>query len=154
MRFALNLRCGDPRIAWQSIQSGDTASGWIGAKNFIEARLDPTPEKVSRAIKDARAAYSEDPANLHHLVQTLSILKREDALLPLLMTAPIEDAAFVTDVTFRPAAREFWHDPRALAYAKRVGLLQYWRSSGNWPDFCDDTDLPYDCKKEAAKLAA
>ena len=153
-RFAIHLRYGDPRIAWQIIQSGQTASGWIGAKNFVEARLNPTPANVSRAIKDARAAYAEDYANLHHLVQTLSILNREDELLQILMSVPIRDAAFVTDVTFRPSAREFWHDPRALAYAKRVGLLQYWQTSGKWPDFCDDTDLSYNCKKEAAKLLA
>jgi tetratricopeptide (TPR) repeat protein len=153
-RFALHFRYGDPRIAWQSIQSGKTASGWIEAKNFLQARLDPTPENVSRAIKDARAAYAEDYSNLHHLVQVLSILNREDELLQLLMSVPVRDAAFVTDVTFRPAAREFWHDPRALGYAKRIGLLQYWQSSGNWPDFCGNSDLPYDCKKEAARLSA
>jgi hypothetical protein len=91
---------------------------------------------------------------LHHLVQTLSILNREGELIQLLLSVPIMDAAFVSDVTFRPAAREFWGDRRALAYAKRIGLLQYWQTSGKWPDFCDDTDLTYDCKKEAAKLAA
>ena len=152
-RFATHLRYGDPKIAWQIVQSGQTASGWIGAKNFVEARLDPTPTNVSRAIKDARAAYAENYANLHHVVQTLTIFNREDELLQILMSVPIRDAAFVTDVTFRPSAREFWHDSRALAYAKRVGLLKYWQTSGKWPDFCDDTDLPYDCKNEAAKLA-
>jgi tetratricopeptide (TPR) repeat protein len=151
-RFALHLRYGDPRIAWRSIQSGETAAGWIGAKNFLQARLDPTSANVSRAIKDARTFYAKDYSTLHHLVQVLSILNRDDGLLPLLMSVPLDHAAYVTDVTFRPAAREFWHDPRALAYAERVGLLQYWQASGKWPDFCDDTDLPYDCKKEAAKL--
>jgi hypothetical protein len=33
-------------------------------------------------------------------------------------------------------------------------LLDYWRASGKWPDFCFEPDLPYDCKAEAAKLAA
>lgn len=91
---------------------------------------------------------------MHHLVQVLSILNRDDELLPLLLGVPLDQAASVTDVAFRPAVREFWHDPRALTYAKRIGLLQYWQSSGKWPDFCADTDLSYDCKKEAAKLLA
>lgn len=60
-------------------------------------------------------------------------------------------ATFVTDATFRPAARELWRNPKPLHYAKRVGLLSYWQGSGNWPDFCYETDLPYDCKAEAAK---
>ena len=45
-------------------------------------------------------------------------------------------------------------EAQSLAYAQRVGLLQFWQSSGKWPDFCFDPDLPYDCKKEAAKLSA
>ena len=41
-----------------------------------------------------------------------------------------------------------------VAVAKRLGLLDYWQKTENWPDFCFDPDLRYDCKKEAAKLAA
>jgi len=37
--------------------------------------------------------------------------------------------------------------------AARVGLVDYWRTSGHWPDFCFEPGLPYDCKAEAAKLA-
>jgi hypothetical protein len=84
-------------------------------------------------------------------VQTLSIFDREDELLATLLRVPIVEAAYATDITLRPAARELWRHPRSFQYAKRVGLLQYWQSSGNWPDFCQETDLPYDCKKEAAK---
>jgi hypothetical protein len=32
-------------------------------------------------------------------------------------------------------------------------LLQYWQSSGHWPDFCSERGLPYDCKKEAGRLS-
>lgn len=31
---------------------------------------------------------------------------------------------------------------------------QDWLKSGEWPDFCFEPDLPYNCKAEAAKLAA
>ncbi len=40
-----------------------------------------------------------------------------------------------------------------MALAARIGLVDYWRSTGEWPDFCFDPRLPYDCKAEAAKLA-
>jgi hypothetical protein len=36
----------------------------------------------------------------------------------------------------------------------RAGLVAFWRKTGEWPDFCFEPGLPYDCKKEAAKLAA
>ena len=65
-----------------------------------------------------------------------------------------KELAFVTDVIFRPALKNFRHDRRFLEFARRAGLLDYWQKSGNWPDFCIDPDLPYDCKAEAAKLGA
>ncbi len=45
-------------------------------------------------------------------------------------------------------------DPRFIALAAKIGLVDYWRSTGNWPDFCTEPGLPYDCKAEAAKVAA
>ncbi|MEA3059277.1 MAG: hypothetical protein QOE50_689, partial [Sphingomonadales bacterium] len=152
-RFAIHLRFGDPRVAWQMIQAGQTDASWIGAEYFLKARLSRKTEDIERALKVARALYQGEQWTFHNLVQTLSILDREDELLALLMSVPVNDATYVTDVTFRPAARELWHNPKSIAYAKRVGLLQYWQSSGEWPSFCRDADLPYDCKKEAAKLA-
>jgi hypothetical protein len=52
---------------------------------------------------------------------------------------------------FRPLIRDVGRDPLSMAGAAHVGLVHYWKVSGNWPDFCFDPTLPYDCKKEAAK---
>jgi len=41
-----------------------------------------------------------------------------------------------------------------MPLARRLGLLQYWHSSGHWPDFCADPQLPYDCRAEAHRLLA
>jgi tetratricopeptide (TPR) repeat protein len=152
VKFRINLRYGDPRIARQIVRSGELSAGWIEAESFLQARIDPTPENIERAINNARSIYERYPGTFQSLVQTLSIFNREPDLLSLLMRVPLEDAISVTDVMFRPAAREFWRDPRSLSYANRAGLLQYWRTSGKWPDFCFEPGLPYDCKKEAAKL--
>jgi hypothetical protein len=44
-------------------------------------------------------------------------------------------------------------DPRFMALAARIGLVQYWRSTGRWPDFCSTQQgLPYDCRTEAARV--
>lgn len=40
-----------------------------------------------------------------------------------------------------------------MAVAKRIGLVEYWRSSNKWSNFCSEPKLPYDCKVEAAKYA-
>jgi hypothetical protein len=39
-----------------------------------------------------------------------------------------------------------------MRVAQRLGLITYWQQSGRWPDYCFEPGLPYDCKKEAAKL--
>jgi hypothetical protein len=44
-------------------------------------------------------------------------------------------------------------DPRFLELMQRIGLLAYWRETGKWPDYCDDPELPYDCRAEPGKTA-
>jgi TolB-like protein len=44
-------------------------------------------------------------------------------------------------------------DPRFMKLAARIGLVDYWTTSGHWPDFCSMPGLPYDCREEAARLA-
>jgi hypothetical protein len=55
---------------------------------------------------------------------------------------------------FLSATAPMRRDPRFMPLAARFGLPQYWRASGEWPDFCSEPGLPYDCKAEAAKAVA
>jgi TolB-like protein len=55
-------------------------------------------------------------------------------------------------VLYAPTTRSMRRDPRFMALAARLGLVDYWRSTGHWPDFCAEPGLPYDCKVEAAKV--
>jgi tetratricopeptide (TPR) repeat protein len=153
-KFHFHFDYGDPRIALRFIRSGDFEGGWARTQNFMEARIDPTPTKVERAIQQARASYRRSPSHLWLYVQVLSIFNRDSDLLSLLMSAPLNEVRSVTYATFGPWSGEFWRNSRSLGYARRVSLIQYWRSSGKWPDFCFEPDLPYDCKEEAAKLAS
>ena len=89
-----------------------------------------------------------------HFINTLGIFHRERELLQVMADMSLEDAIRYRSLLFRSNTVGFWRDPSSLQYAKRVGLLQYWRSSTKWPDFCSDRTLPYDCKKEAARLLA
>ena len=61
--------------------------------------------------------------------------------------------AEISYMLFRPAYAGLRRDPRFMQVAKRIGLVDYWRKSGKWPDFCFEPDLPYNCKAEVAKLA-
>jgi len=60
----------------------------------------------------------------------------------------------------RASTHTFWHspwtnlrhDPRFIDMIAETGLIQYWRET-EWPDFCSEPDLPYDCEREAARVA-
>jgi DNA-binding winged helix-turn-helix (wHTH) protein/tetratricopeptide (TPR) repeat protein len=151
-RFTLYLRIGDAKEAMRFRESGapmPSMSPYVGS--FLIARANPTPANVELALRDARALYARTPIAISHLSQTLGEFHREEELFPILLNWPYPDKVDqVTDVLFRPALNDFRHDPRFMRVAARLGLLQYWQSSGQWPDFCFDADLPYDCKREAA----
>jgi hypothetical protein len=53
---------------------------------------------------------------------------------------------------FTTAATPMRRDPRFMRLAAKLGLVDYWRSTGNWPDFCSEPGLSYDCKVEAARI--
>ena len=54
---------------------------------------------------------------------------------------------------FLPDGVALRRDPRFIALAAKLGLVDYWRSTGRWPDFCSEPGLPYDCAKQAARLS-
>lgn len=55
---------------------------------------------------------------------------------------------------FMPEFRSFLRDPRFWPLAARTGLVDYWLDTDQWPDFCFEPDLPFDCKEQAAAARA
>ena len=55
---------------------------------------------------------------------------------------------------FLPMTAAMRSDPRFMPLARKLGLVAYWRATGQWPDFCSEPGLPYDCRSEAVKGAA
>jgi len=155
-RFAINLRYGDPKEALRMVRSGDVAtSSTPYVESFLRARIDPTPANVDRAIAEARSWYAQAPTTIYHLVQVLGTFGRNEDLFSILLNWSHPDkVSFVADGLFRPALASVQRDPRMIAAARRLGLLAYWQKTGKWPDFCFEPDLPYKCKKEAARLGA
>jgi hypothetical protein len=89
------------------------------------------------------------------LIFTLGEFGRTDDLLKFLLAAKDESQfPYFVEILFRPPQARLRADPRFMQVAAHLGLLDYWRRSGDWPDFCSEPGLPYDCKKEAAKLTA
>lgn len=153
-KFRINLRFGDPKVALALLNTGAIeTSGTAIHEDFLQARMNPTSENVDRAIRHAQAVVSDSPDAASSFIQTLAQFDREDDLVRTLLNwRNMDRVDFITDVLFRPAFRNLHRDTRFMAVAAHLGLLNYWRKSGRWPDFCFEPDLPYDCKKEAALL--
>jgi hypothetical protein len=56
-----------------------------------------------------------------------------------------------TGFLFARSTESMRRDPRFMKLAARIGLVDYWQSSGRWPDFCADPKVAYDCRTEAAR---
>ncbi|MEO5577944.1 MAG: TIR domain-containing protein [Sphingomicrobium sp.] len=151
VRFRYDLRFGNPKEALQMLRSSADPDD-AGFESYLLARINPTSENVDRAIADARAPLGRSPRAVGFLIQALAEFGRDSEVYLLIDQLSGETAAYSTETLFRPALRRFRQDPRFMSVAKTLGLLQYWKTTGKWPDFCSETDLPYSCEKEAAKL--
>jgi len=148
-RFRLNLRYGDPKSSLELYRKFGTSKIH---EAFLLARIDPTPTNQDRAIGLARSGASRQ-GYYSAFSEVLSAFGRDDDVFQTLMRVPPERVdQFLLQTLFRPTLGRLREKPRFLQIAKRYGLLDYWRTSGKWPDFCSEPDLPYDCKMEAAKL--
>ncbi|HEX8841649.1 MAG TPA: hypothetical protein VF757_05045 [Sphingomicrobium sp.] len=151
-RMRYDLRYGDPKEGLRIIRSG-AAPSFLGTESFLQARADPSKENVDRAIADARAQVGRKPNAIGSLIQVLAEFGREDEIYALIEQEG-RDAIGESYLLFRPAFHRFRQNRRFMTIAKQIGLLQYWTRTGRWPDFCFESDLPYDCKKVAAAIAS
>lgn len=153
-QFRFHLRFGDPREALRMVTSEGGSAG--GMELFLKARIEPTPDNVEQVIAYMKKrAPTAGIAGLGFVTQAYGEFGRQDEMFRHILNWPRpKEFGLVTDVFFRPALKNLRHDRRFLEVARRASLLDYWRKSGEWPDFCGDPDLPYSCKAEAAKLAA
>lgn len=148
--WGFHLRFGDPAIArkYANFQTE-------GLNIYLTARADPSTDNIAKLADfmrkfETRAA----PDDWGWGAQALGEFGLNDDLFRWIARAPTNDVAADSYLLFRPALAAARKDPRFMTLAKRIGLIDYWRSSGKWPDFCSEHSLPYDCKAEAAKYGA
>jgi tetratricopeptide (TPR) repeat protein len=146
--YSLNLRFGDFEKAWRA--SGRPVEG--GIQGYFDILRDPSDAKIDAWIKLAKT-HQLSGGERQFVYGALPALDRVDQDFQFMDEWPVErDFDRQTYALFRPWFNNLRRDPRFMRLAKRLGLLNYWQKSGNWPDFCDEADLPYECKEEAAKL--
>jgi len=151
-RFSYEMRYGNPRVALQMVKEGHSRWGEEAVVSFLQARINPTKANIDRAVAAQAQMYRQIPYYVSGLVVTLATFGRnKEALEALLAYRHPKAAGFNSEGWFRSATRGMRRDRRFIQAMAQVGLLDYWKRSGKWPDFCFDADLPYDCKKEAGK---
>jgi tetratricopeptide (TPR) repeat protein len=111
------------------------------------------PRRAAAERKSQVAFASRAPINLSFAIENLSQLGLLDDAFALADRLQSVRVPINVGVLFNPPAAAMRRDPRFIALAARLGLVDYWRSTGKWPDFCTEPGLPYDCKAEAAKVA-
>lgn len=150
--FSFQYRYGDPRVALQLMpRIGDfTDAEMAPNRNFIAARLDPTPAKIDDAIAALNARSGNSQPQRNKILFALADFGRVDQAYQL-MEDPKFQPFIEMDALFRPDFASVRADPRFMQIAARLGLVRYWRQTGYWPDFCTSEQLRYDCKTEAAK---
>lgn len=151
--FSLQYRYGEPRRALELLaRLGDlTDADMAVVRKVLAARTEPTSAKIDEAIASLRERWSKNPADRNQILLALGNFGRVDQAYQLL-SDPSFQPYIERDALFRPDFAGVRADPRFMQVAARVGLVRYWRQTGNWPDFCSSEKLPYDCKTKAAKF--
>lgn len=159
-RYRLELRYGDPETALRLFDRHQSHSGPVDqslarARALMAARVEPSPANVERALSLLSQGRVDVSANANSVyLMTLGQFGQLDEAYRLLeqpnWRAEVREGA---DVYFRDYLRPMRLDPRFMRLAARIGLMQVWQQSGRWPDFCQDVELPYDCRTEAARLS-
>ena len=160
--LAAEGRWAEASAAVDDIRSRPETFGELDIANlhiWMAAEQSRTPAAVAAARKNILAAAATATAT----GEQFRILR----LMSELSKLGLFDDAYAVGATYDPAKMEgldtpslvfginnaLTRDRRFMPFAARLGLVDYWRSSGKWPDFCAEPGLPYDCKAEAAKYA-
>jgi DNA-binding winged helix-turn-helix (wHTH) protein/TolB-like protein/Tfp pilus assembly protein PilF len=157
MRMAMEARIGDPDRALALLAD-------VGDK-----RPNYEPPELERWRDLALARKSHDPAQARALVREILAnfaagrIYPADAMLNLENLGAVDQVFAVAaqarptapldpEILFRSFADGVRRDPRFMPLAAKLGLVDDWRSSGKWPDFCSEPQISYDCRVEAERV--
>lgn len=119
---------------------------------FLAARRSGDPARVLAAAHGLRSLI---PGRAGRVPVAAALAYAGDVDGAIDVISPVlADPAFLPTSFFLPPWTNLRRDPRFLSLIRDTGLIEYWRETGRWPDFCRADDLPYECEAEAARLLA
>jgi hypothetical protein len=137
--------------------SDEDSRAWIAALKAMASGR-PADKREAARLMAALPAEASSTSMLPHLVYTpgdrigmIAILGDNDDAFTLAARYLKKDGLGDSSFLFWPGLDALRRDKRFWPFVTGIGLADYWKSTGAWPDFCAQPGLPYDCKAEAAK---
>ncbi len=156
-RFFNSAYLADPREALGMLDDMDRAPVRFEApararwRAFLEARAAGDSAAIRRAALNMRQLIEMRLANRMSVAAVLATAGEIDAAMEV-----IEGYLAFPDVStssiFMGPFEALRRDRRFMALVKDTGLIEYWRETGRWPDFCPAPGHTYDCAAEAARV--
>lgn len=146
--LSANIRFGDADAAARMLEERKDAAGDdFDCWSLVVAARRKLAIDSARFAEECSGGF-ESPSH-YALAGDLDGAYREmDAMLPELAGLADLPILFGSDmVAFRA-------DPRFFPLARKMGLVDYWRETDQWPDFCFEPSLGFDCKERAASALA
>jgi DNA-binding winged helix-turn-helix (wHTH) protein/TolB-like protein len=116
------------------------ADGKQGAvwRSFIEARSARSPRDIVSAIRDIHDAGDQKKISRETEAMMMAGLGETGQAFDAVNAALNRHELLEPWFLFAPVTRPMRQDPRFVGLANRLGLIEYWRETGKWPDFCTD----------------
>jgi TolB-like protein/tetratricopeptide (TPR) repeat protein len=164
----LETRDYDRARAWLASAARHQAfgpHGVLGEQRGINLSDEPLYRLLDRLIDAAEGGVLDpelaqawiEAANrgdvLHYYaVVLLAAAGYRDPVFDLVMQRLAVDDLYMRSALFRSSLAGVREDPRVMHWFAASGHIDYWLTGGRWPDYCDDSNLSYECA-EAARLA-
>jgi DNA-binding winged helix-turn-helix (wHTH) protein/TolB-like protein len=107
-------------------------------RTFIEARSTQSQRVTASAAQDIRGAADRGKISRDTEVMMLAALGETGQAFRVVNLALDRHEPLLAWFLFAPVTRPMRQDPRFVGLANRLGLIDYWRETGKWPDFCTD----------------
>ena len=121
------------RLNAEGSPDDDEAPVW---RTFIQARLARDSSTTALAIRDIREAADRSRISPENAVMMMAGLGDPREAIKAANRALDRHEALEPWFLFAPISRSVRQDPGFVQLAARLGLIDYWRETGKWPDFC------------------
>jgi hypothetical protein len=120
------------------------------AQLFLDTASSKTADREAITANESKVAT--DPFVAYSLAYYNESVGDRRSALDWLARAPVKGAYLRWPVLLLPKAAGLRTEPAFFSKMADLGLVGWWVQRRQWPDFCAEPGLKYDCATEAAKL--